>query len=501
MFLFPCIAPRVKLEKDDAIAFPVNLTFVRHGQSEMNVAGMSASNNTSLTPTGHLQSILLGKWFKSIGANFDVAIVSDCLRTQQTFAGIVKGGGIDSNTPVVLSPLFREQQAGALAGLNRVQVSTFLRAHRDLVEETGGDVLSALATSDPSLGIEPSGPFAVRVSHALAAIPALVAPYAANHILVQSCPLASACSPISPPVPPPSPKQHNARSPPPTTPGAASCILPLRVLIVTHGGVIEAATRLLPPLARGVFAATASTAYDGPPQRAAAVAVAAADGVGRTAQPDPSAKTAARVLASLHTADAAPSVFTAAAPAGRFVPSMAVGGAWGTAPQPPPAAVSAAVEAAAAAPLAGANAACLNTAISVFHSWARAPVPHRGASAMLVRVPQAAQRLGSVICAVRCVAFGATPHLDAAAAVVSLFDMPATAASPPGNNDGLEPEDAGSVDAFTDAICTDKCGPLRGCPTPALGRQAVAEMVALMASAEPAVVTAAVRPAVLCVGS
>ncbi|MDP9823090.1 SixA phosphatase family protein [Nocardioides massiliensis] len=66
------------------------LVVVRHATAEPYAA---SDHERALTARGHAQARALGAWLAAEGLAPDVAIVSTAVRTQQTWAGVVAGGG------------------------------------------------------------------------------------------------------------------------------------------------------------------------------------------------------------------------------------------------------------------------------------------------------------------------------------------------------------------------------------------------------------------------
>lgn len=88
--------------------------FVRHGETQANVANTVQGLDDPLTERGEMQAIRIGERAKNI--DFDALISSDAIRTQQTAQAIADAKGIEK---IELSPLFREaKRPTSLIGMN-----------------------------------------------------------------------------------------------------------------------------------------------------------------------------------------------------------------------------------------------------------------------------------------------------------------------------------------------------------------------------------------------
>lgn len=110
-------------------AYPLELIFVRHGESELNVRRAIAEANKDakiikiahgirdadvpLTDHGKDQSIATGRALNDKFEKIDVAFISPFVRTQQTFDSISKQ--IDYDIPVHLDDRIREKEFGIIS--------------------------------------------------------------------------------------------------------------------------------------------------------------------------------------------------------------------------------------------------------------------------------------------------------------------------------------------------------------------------------------------------
>ena len=77
--------------------FEFNLYFIRHGESESNVApGLAAGKNwdAPMTERGHRQALALGQRFKREGVTFKRIYSSSLVRAVQTAEGMLEGMGV-----------------------------------------------------------------------------------------------------------------------------------------------------------------------------------------------------------------------------------------------------------------------------------------------------------------------------------------------------------------------------------------------------------------------
>lgn len=125
---------------------PLNLVYVRHGQSERNLAGKHAyegndttlfeqivnrpSSTAFLTPEGERQGVLTGKWLESQGFSFGRCYTSSFNRAKQT-AGLLGLRGalwyIENN--------IRERSGGIMEEMNPEQRRVYLDSLRNRAHE------------------------------------------------------------------------------------------------------------------------------------------------------------------------------------------------------------------------------------------------------------------------------------------------------------------------------------------------------------------------------
>ncbi len=86
------------------------LVIVRHAQA---IASATSDHDRELTEIGIEQARALGQWLIEQKISFDHAVVSDSVRTRQTF------DLLEVDCPVTLSPAAYNARAGALAQLVR----------------------------------------------------------------------------------------------------------------------------------------------------------------------------------------------------------------------------------------------------------------------------------------------------------------------------------------------------------------------------------------------
>lgn len=92
--------------------------FIRHGQSEMNVAGVAAgSSDTPLTDEGHRQAAHSGKRAKESGLSFDIIVSSPLSRAHDTAKAVAQHTDYPIQDIVIRDDL-RERHFGAGEGKN-----------------------------------------------------------------------------------------------------------------------------------------------------------------------------------------------------------------------------------------------------------------------------------------------------------------------------------------------------------------------------------------------
>jgi broad specificity phosphatase PhoE len=97
------------------------LLFVRHGESEGNLAGlMQGRGDFPLSERGRAQAQRLGAWLAEHGVGWDAAYVSPLGRARQTAEIVVAAAG--GPEPEV-EPDLAEVTVGSLEGLNREQIA------------------------------------------------------------------------------------------------------------------------------------------------------------------------------------------------------------------------------------------------------------------------------------------------------------------------------------------------------------------------------------------
>ena len=94
------------------------LYFVRHGESEFNLANKFAgTSDTVLTEKGHKQAKQAGKDIQQQGMSFDIIVSSPLKRAQHTARHIASATGYP-RAKIELNPLFQERHYGSLEGMN-----------------------------------------------------------------------------------------------------------------------------------------------------------------------------------------------------------------------------------------------------------------------------------------------------------------------------------------------------------------------------------------------
>ena len=99
--------------------------FVRHGETDMNVAGLlSGTSNAQLTAVGKQQASAAGKWARENGIVFDAILASPAERTQDTAKHIAREIDYDMDGILTHHDL-RERHFGVVEGEHHTEVPSF----------------------------------------------------------------------------------------------------------------------------------------------------------------------------------------------------------------------------------------------------------------------------------------------------------------------------------------------------------------------------------------